>query len=172
MSEKLEKLKKFLEEKKRYNEEYKPLLTKKFAELFDSFSEVLRDLDLEVTTDISVPAESKKYRSKGCAVSPALIKIKDEIKFCLVYKNDKGFREVLDARSAPLVDIIAVSTILGEFKKVVEEAVIDTMLRREEEERERIKNFMKRCSNAFELYVDVLDAIKSIRQAIEGENDT
>lgn len=174
IEEKLSRIRQYEKQKEKYNVKYKPQLTRKFAELLEEISTSLAEFDVEIDEpSIAVPAEAKKYREKGCVVYPAVLRDEDgKAKLCFVYRNESGVVDRVDAGSAPLVDVLAVSQIISEFQSLVEEAIIDAMLKRSEEEYEKIAEFMKRAAEAYKHYTGLLDTIKSIREDRPEESRT
>lgn len=170
--EKLEKIRKIEEQKRKYNTKYKPQLIQKFSDLLEEISKMLSSLDVEIDVpSLAVHAEHKKYREKGCIVYPAILKDgADKPKLYFIYKNDSGFMDKIEAESAPLIDIIAVSAVIPKFRKLVEGAVVDSLLKKSEEEYKKIVKFMQKCRSAYETYTDLLDTIKSLQSSFEQKN--
>lgn len=171
VEEKLCRIKKYEEKRREYAERYKPMITEKFTKLLDRITALLSEYDVEIDDpSIAIPAEAKKYREKECVVYPAVLKREGgRAKLYFVYRNDEGVVDVVEARSAPLVDVLAVSSVMDKFQSMVEEAIIDAMLERSREDYEKITGFMKRAGEAYNRYAKLFDAIKTVSSAGMGQ---
>lgn len=162
-TEKIEMIKKYRDEKEYYLK-HRPKIVEKFRSVFEGICKEIEDLDIQLDPEqLSVQAVHHKY--KGYRVHPAVLNIDEKSRLCLVYIDaDGNKREVVDITKANLRDVLAVTEVLGDFRKLLEEEVIEAILRKEEGESEKIKEFVKDCKIAYEGFSDLLDGLKALRE--------
>jgi len=161
VSEKIEAIRKYREEKETYRK-YRPKIMEKFRSLFEQICEELEDLDVEVDEpELAVPAAHYKYRDH--TVYPAVLKVGGKPRLCLVYLRDGERRDVVEISKAHIQDVLAVTEVLGDFRRLLEERAIEAMLKKEEEESEKIKEFIESCKIAYEGFSDVLGTLRSLK---------
>lgn len=165
--EDFEMVKKLREERKKYAA-FRKELSEKLVKLLREINRRLEGLDIEMEEpSLSVPSEYRKY--KGYLVYPAVLKRSGGSKLCLVYvpveanvEATEADKIVVEAEKAPFLDLIAVSSVLGDFRRLLEDHAISTLVEREMESHEKMIEFAKKCTKAYESYVEVFETLKSV----------
>jgi len=167
--EKLQKIRKYRDEKETFKV-YMPKVFQMFNRLFEHISREIEDLEIEVDyPDLAVPALSKKYRN--FKVYPAILKINDKPRLCFVYIDINGRKEVVEATKTHIRDIIAVGEVLGNFRMVVENAILDKVLEKEEEEVTKVRRFMKGCKVSYDGFADLLETLRDVKNKFQSSSE-